>query len=120
MVCAADTIACRPDPHSRFSVSAGLLRHAGVHRGDAREVHVLRLGMDHVAEHHLPDLVAGDAGARQCLAHHLSAEIGGRHVLQAAAEIADRGAHAGNHYHFALRVHFSSPALPDCAMCRCR
>ena len=97
-----------------------LLRHAGVHRGDAREVHVLRLGVDHVAEHHLADLVAGDAGARQRLAHHLGAEFGRRHVLQPAAEIADRGAHAGNDDDLALHVHLSSPAQPDCAMCRCR
>ena len=97
MVCAADTIACRPEPHSRFSVSAGVsCAHAGLHRGDAREVHVLRLGVDHVAEHHLPDVLAVDLGARQRLAHDLRAEIGGRHVLQAAAEIADGGAHAAD------------------------
>ena len=120
MVCAADTIACRPGAAQAVQRERRrLLRHAGIHRRDTREIHVLRLGVDHVAEHHLAHLVAGDTGARQRLAHHLGAQLGRRDVLQPAAKIADRGAHAGDDDNLALHGHFSSPAQPDCATCRC-
>ena len=75
--------------------------------------------MDHVAEHHLTDLIAGDTGARQRLMHHLRAKLGRRDILQPAAEIADCGAHARDDDDLALHVHVSSPAQPGCAMCRC-
>ncbi len=89
-------------------------RHAAVQRGHARQVHVARLGVDDVAEHHVADLLAPDLGARQRLAHHQRAQLARRHVLQAAAERPDCGAHTADHHHFTchccLQSHGSSMA----------
>ena len=79
-----------------------LLRDASVHRGDAREIHILRFRVDHVAEHDLSHFVAGDPRARQRLVHHLRAEFGRRHILESTAEITDCGAYAGNDDNLAL------------------
>ena len=58
-----------------------ILGNSGVHRRDAGQVHVLRLGVNHVAEYHVLDLIARDMGARQCLPSNLAAEFGGWNVL---------------------------------------
>ena len=79
-----------------------VLGDAGVYRGDAGQVHVLGLGMDDVAEHDVLDFVPGDTGAGKRLPCHLGAEFGGRKVLEAAAEVADGGADAGDNVNFAL------------------
>lgn len=75
-------------------------RHAAFQGGHARQVHVARLGIDDVAEHHVADLLAPDLRARQRLAHHQGAQLARRHVLQAAAERPDRGADTADHHHF--------------------
>ena len=41
----------------------GFLRQAALDARDAREVHVLRFGVDHVAEHQLPTCLRIDLGA---------------------------------------------------------
>ncbi len=67
-----------------------MLRHAAVERGDAREIHVARSGLDDVAEHDMSDFVALHVRARHGFAYDARAEVGRREVLQRAAEIADR------------------------------
>ena len=71
-----------------------LLRDPAVNGADARQIHVLRLGMDHVAEHDMADFLGRHLGARQGFAHAARAQIGRSEILQCPAEIADRGAHA--------------------------
>src|SRR6185312_8430011 len=73
-----------------------------VDRGDARHVHVLLLGVDDVAEHALADVFRIDLRARNGLAHHAGAELGGRDVLEAAAVVADGGAGTRDDDDFAL------------------
>ena len=80
----------------------GILRDPRIHRRHARQIHVLRLGVHHIAEHHVLHFTAIHAGAGQRLARHLRAEFRRRDILQAAAEIADRGADAGNDINFTL------------------
>ena len=95
MYCEADTIACNPLPHRRLTVSAPVsCGKPAVDARDARDVHVLGLGVDHVADHALADLLRIDLRARDGFAHDLRAELARRNVLEAAAVIADGGAHA--------------------------
>ena len=90
MYCAAETIACMPLPQSRFSVSAPVSCGRPPFTHASREMYMsLRLGVDHVAEHALADLVRVDLRPADRLAHHARGEIAGRDVLQAAAVIAD-------------------------------
>ncbi len=87
MVWAALMMACRPEPQRRFTVSAGALIDTPPFTAATRpEVHVLGFGLDHIAEHHVADVVAGHIGAGQRLAHDQRAQIGRGQVLQAAAE----------------------------------
>ena len=85
--CAAETIACSPLPHRRFTVRpASPCCTPPFRRRHAREVHVLRLGVDHVAEDDVADLPAVDTRALERFGDHDGAELGGWHVLQTPAE----------------------------------
>ena len=88
-----------------------VLADARIQRRDAGEVHVLRFGVDHVAEHDMPNLVTGYAGALQRLPRYLCTEFGRRHILQAAAEIPDGGARAADDHYFALHVFLLDPMI---------
>ena len=79
-----------------------MLRDAAVDRGHARQVHVFRLGMHDVAEHHVADFVARYAGARQHFTHHACAELGRRKIFQTAAETADCRTHTAYHHYVPL------------------
>ena len=81
------------------------LRDAALDRADARQIHVLRLGVDHVAEDDMADFLGRHLAARQRFTHATRAQVGRCEILQRPAEIADRGAHAGNNYHFTSVVH---------------
>ena len=76
-----------------FSASAMDGRHA-------RQIHVLGLGIDHVAKHHMAYVFALGLGARQGLSHHLRGQIGGGNVFQAAAEGANGGTDGANDDYF--------------------
>ena len=106
IACAADTIACSPLPHSRFTVNAGRLdREAAVDRRDPAQVHVPDLGVDHVAEDRVPDLGRVHAGPADRLAHHRGGEVAGRDGGEAAAVFADRGPHGGQDQDIAAVFH---------------
>jgi hypothetical protein len=71
---------------------------------DARHVHVLRRGVDDVAEHHLLDPLRLDAGTVHGSGHRRRAKLGRGDVLQALAVGTDGGpGGGGDHYvlHFA-------------------
>jgi hypothetical protein len=76
------------DVHGRRFLGA-----AAVDGRHAREVHVARLGVDHVAEHHVAHVLALDAGAGDGLLDHGGGQVDGGDVLQAAAKGSDGGAH---------------------------
>ena len=102
MVCAAETIACSPLPHSRFSVSAGVSTgKPAFDRGDAAQVHVARVGMQDVAEDDVAHVARLDARALDRFVQDQACQASGRHVFEAAAILADRRAHAAQHDHFA-------------------
>src|SRR5207247_11013978 len=63
------------------------------------------IGGDTVAEHGLADILGIELGATDRLAHDLGAELAGRNVLEAAAIVADRRAHAAQDDDFSLLVH---------------
>ena len=67
------------------------LGQAAVERCHPREVHVARLGIDHMAEGHMPDAIGRNAGTRHSGAHDGGGELGGRDVLQTSAKGTDRG-----------------------------
>ncbi|MNZ88930.1 hypothetical protein D3C78_1078320 [compost metagenome] len=80
----------------------GALADAAFEGDEARQVHVDGLGMDDVAEHHLVDLVAAHPGTLQDLAGHQGAQLGGREILEAAAEVADGSTDAADDDYFTL------------------
>jgi hypothetical protein len=83
------------------------VRQARVDHRHARQVHVLGLGMNHVAEHHVTDFVRIDLGARHRFARDLGREFGRCDVFQRAAVITDCGAHTAHHHDFS--AHLDSP-----------
>src|ERR1700726_5010624 len=101
---AADTIACSPLPHSRLTGEGrGLDWEPAVDRRDPAEVHVARLGVDHVAEDRVTDIIRLYACPAYRLTHHGRREIAGRDGGEAASVFADRGPDSGQHqYIFAL------------------
>ena len=55
---------------------------AGLHGGHTAQIRVARLGGNHRAHHHMPDLVRRDARTTDRLAHRNGGQIGQRHVLE--------------------------------------
>ena len=74
----------------------GFLGQAALDHRDTRNIHVARLGLDHLAEHGEADLLLFNPGAANRLGGHLGDELAGRDVLEGAAEGADGGTHAGD------------------------
>ena len=112
--CEADTMACSPLPHSRFTVSAGRPdRQAAVNGRHPGQVHVPKLGMEHVAEHHVTHLSRVHTRPADRLTQHLRSQITGRDRSQATAELADRSPDTRQDeyvFHFSSS---SSPVVPD-------
>src|SRR5208282_1980136 len=101
--------------------SRSFLWQPAVDAGDARDVHVFRFSMDHVAEYQCADLLRINPCALDCLAHDLRRQFRGWHILQRAAVTTDRGAHAAHYDHFTsyiahdfplpIRLNFRKPSL---------
>ena len=95
MACAADTIACSPLPHSRFSVIAGVCTEPAVDRGHPGQVHVAYLGVDHMAEDRVADRVRVHARPADRLSHHGGGQVARRDRSEPAAVFSDRGPGGG-------------------------
>ena len=90
--CAADTIACAPEPQTRFTVMAGTVTgRPALNRRLAGGIH-LGPGLNDIAHGRGLDLVGLEPGALDGGADGDGAEIRRRHVLQSPAEGADRRA----------------------------
>ena len=95
MYCEADTIACMPLPHSRFSVSEPVSCGRPPFTQARRERYMSRGSVwMTLPKTHWPTCFGSIAGARDGLLDHARGEVGGRNVLQAAAVIADGSAYA--------------------------
>ena len=106
MYCDAETIACMPLPQRRFNGQrAGVVRQAAVHAGEPRDVHVLRLGVDDVAEHALADVLRVDLRPADGFLDDARGQVARRDVLQAAAVVTDRRAHSTQNDDFSLLAH---------------
>jgi len=82
---------------------------AAVDGRHARQVHVFGLGVDHMAKHHMADILAVGACAGQGFAHDLCRQLGGGNVLEAAAKGTNGGAHTADNNNFT--AHGKSPDL---------
>ena len=90
--CAAEAIACAPEPQTRLTVSAGTAnRNAAADRRLPRRIHAVAR-LDDVAHHHAVDARGVERGASQRFANDDGAQLGGRRVFQRAVERSDRGA----------------------------
>ena len=69
--------------------------HAGLHCGDAGQIHIARIGVDHMAEHDRSDLPAFDPGTVQRGFGDHGPQIDRRGSGEAAAKGANRGAGTG-------------------------
>jgi hypothetical protein len=87
-------MACKPEPHRRLTLKAG--------------VHVFGFGVDHVAKHHMSDVLAFDMGAGQGFAHDQGGKLRGGDVFEATAIGANGGAHTADDDDF---THKRSPEL---------
>jgi hypothetical protein len=86
-------------------------REAAVDRRDPAEVHVAGLGMDHVAEDRVTDIVWLHACPAYRLPHHGRREVAGRDGGEAAAEFADRGPDSGQHHYIPVMFHDHLPHM---------
>ena len=66
-------------------------------RSHACEVHIDGIRMDHVSEHHMPNLLRGYACATYRLTHDRSRKPRGWLVLETATVVADRRAHSAQY-----------------------
>jgi len=66
-------------------------RNAGIHSRHARDIHVARLGLHHLTEHHMADFGRRDGRAAHRLRSDAACKFGRRNILQAAAESSYRG-----------------------------
>ena len=73
-------MACRPEPHRRFTLNAG----------------VPSAQPPLMAEHHVAYILAFHAGARQRFLDDQRAQFGGGHILEAAAKGANGRAHCAD------------------------
>ena len=89
---------------------------AGLDRDDAREVHVARFGLYHLAEDDVSDLRGRDPGATQRFGGDQCAELRGRAVRQGAAEFTDGGTDSGDEINL---VHLGLPFLGALELRRC-
>ena len=88
--------ASKPDPQSRFTVTAGVsIGRPGAEADVAREVGGVGRGLEDVAEDDVPDGGGVDAGPVEGGPAADDAEVGSGEVLEGAAEGAEAGAHAG-------------------------
>ena len=117
---AAETIACSPEPQSRFKVSAGASCVMPAFTAATRDRYMSLASVWMT----LPNTTCctsspATLGAGQRLAGDLGAEFGGRKVLQAAAEVADSGADAGDDVNLALhgRALYCAIARPHDMRC---
>jgi hypothetical protein len=85
-------------------------RKSPAQRGHARQIHVFGVGVDHVAENHMANVAAGEAGAADALAHNSGGEFSGRNVLQRAAEFADGVANCAQNHNLPIS-HATVPFL---------
>jgi hypothetical protein len=95
---AASATACTPEEQKRLMVMPGtLLRQPGQQQADAGDVHAL-LGFRHgAADDDVADQLRVEAGrARHDVADDVGQHVVGAHVLQRAADLADRGARGGD------------------------
>jgi hypothetical protein len=86
----------------------GVVRHATLHAGNARHVHVLGLTVNDVADDAVADLPGLDTGALDRLLDDHGAEIGRSQALQRTAVITDRGTDATEYDNFTV-CHGASP-----------
>ena len=84
---------------------ACIVGQAAVHAREPRDVHVLRLRVNHVAEHALADLLGIDLRAAHRLLDDPCRQVARRDVLQAAAIVADGSANATQNDDFPLISH---------------
>ena len=73
---------------------------AAVDGRDARQIHVFRLGVDHMAKHHMADVRAVHVGAFEGFAHDLRGQLGRGNVFQTTAKGTDGGARTADNYNF--------------------
>ena len=113
IACAAELIACRLDPHSRFTVDArNFDRQSGEQHRHARDVAIVFAALIGGAEVHVVDLRARSMPVRSTSARiACGGEIVGTHRCQRAAVAADRRAHRIDHPHLARspRRHRAGP-----------
>jgi hypothetical protein len=90
--CAAEAIACAPEPQTRLTVSAGNAdRNAALDRRLPRRIHAVA-GLDDISHHHAADARRVERGASQRFTDDGGAQLGRRRVFQGTVERSDRGA----------------------------
>ena len=90
--CAAETIACAPEPQTRLTVIAGTVTGRPAWTPACRAGFILLPACTTLPMTTVSDFVGANAGARDGAADRHGAERRRRHILEAAAEGADRGA----------------------------
>src|SRR6266567_2579965 len=110
MAWAAGTIACRPLPQPVEREGRSLNRKATVDGGYTSEVHVMDIGMDDIAEDHMPHRLWWDPRSLDRLADDGCAQFGRGLVFQPAAILSNRGTHTAQYDDFCLCHVLFSPS----------
>ena len=113
MAWAAEMMACSPLPHSRFTVSPGVLAGRPPLMAATRPrymslasvwITLPKTALAHVRGFHF--------GPGDRVAHDCGGEVAGRHGREAAAKFADSGPHAGQDHYFWSLIHDCSLTCP--------
>ena len=73
----------------------------------ARQIHVFGFGVDHMAKHHMADVLAVGARTGQGFSHDLCGQLGRWDVLQAATKGTNGGAHSADNNNFTAHGNIS-------------
>ena len=103
MCCAAETIACRPLPHRRFTVRQGVPTGNPASIAATRDMYMSRASPWITLPTTTCPTVAGSIFARATASlMAIAPSFVGPNVLERAAVVADRGAHPAHYHHFTL------------------
>jgi len=98
-------IACRPLPQSRFKVRAGVSwGRPPLTPCYPRQVMVVGIGVNDVAENDVTDVVDIDSGAGDGFPHTGRRHLTGRRILQAAAVRTDCRSNSAKNYNFSIHI----------------
>src|SRR3990167_8857 len=102
-LCAAEMIACRPEPQRRLTLNAGVSLGIPAFIAATREIGISRFSGNDIAHHHMTDTLGGTTTALQGGADRSRGQFAWRGILERAAEGTDCSSDSADDIDFGVR-----------------